>query len=54
MAPSLLASTRSSAKAKKRALRTASGGFRYPSLPDDIIPEWWARIDRNKGAIIPE
>src|SRR6266481_1999170 len=38
-------------KPKKRTLRTASGGFRYPSPPGgDIIPEWGARIDRNRGA----
>src|SRR5260221_311917 len=36
-------------KPKKRTLRTASRGFRYPSPPGDIIPEWWARIDRNAG-----
>src|SRR5712671_3931801 len=27
-------------KPKKRTLRTASRGFRYPSPPGDIIPEW--------------
>jgi len=50
------------AKAKERILRTASGGFRYPSPPGAIIPERWARINRNVGrqsigtggAIIPE
>src|SRR6266481_9884227 len=36
-------------KPKKRTLRTASGGSRYPSPPGDIIPEWGARIDRNAG-----
>src|SRR5258708_38590861 len=38
-----------SPKPKKRTLRTASRGFRYPSPPGDIIPEWGARIDRNAG-----
>jgi putative ATP-dependent endonuclease of the OLD family len=36
-------------KPKKRTLRTASRGSCYSSPPGDIIPEWWARIDRNAG-----
>src|SRR5882757_6516548 len=36
-------------KAKERTLHTASRGLRNPALPGDIIPEWWARINRNAG-----
>ena len=44
-----LASIPPQPKPKKRTLRTASGGSPTSLTPGGIIPEWWARINRNAG-----